>query len=206
MLSRGVERERLRDGTLALQMERAHWLRGEAFSLPIGFGGKWISIWALGEIGWGAVIQKKHGQDATNVGDEGGFAPNIQEKEGLELCKTAIDKIGYTGKVTIEMNVSVSEFYGSDKTYDLNFKEERVEKAIKEKTCNALLLKLNQIGSVTEGIEAIKMPKRAGCGEIEDTFIADLSVGLATLLRIEEELGFEAIYAGAKFCVPVEPY
>lgn len=49
-----------------------------------------------------SVIKKKYGQDATNVGDEGGFAPNIQEnKEGLELLKTAIDKAGYTGKVCI---------------------------------------------------------------------------------------------------------
>ncbi|KAF8397821.1 hypothetical protein HHK36_016746 [Tetracentron sinense] len=246
-----------------------------------------------------AVIKKKYGQDATNVGDEGGFAPNIQEnKEGLELLKTAIAKAGYTEQVVIGMDVAASEFYGTDKTYDLNFKEEnndgsqkisgdalkdvyksfvadypivsiedpfdqddwkhytkitseigkevqivgddllvtnpkRVEKAIKEKACNALLLKVNQIGSVTESIEAVKMSKRAGwgvmashrSGETEDTFIADLSVGLATgqiktgapcrserlakynqLLRIEEELGSEAIYAGAKFRKPVEPY
>ncbi|OWM69647.1 hypothetical protein CDL15_Pgr025496 [Punica granatum] len=245
-----------------------------------------------------AVIKKKYGQDATNVGDEGGFAPNIQEnKEGLELLKTAIAKAGYTGKVVIGMDVAASEFY-ADKTYDLNFKEEkndgsqkisgealkdlyksfvteypivsiedpfdqddwehyskltceigekvqivgddllvtnpkRVEKAIREKTCNALLLKVNQIGSVTESIEAVRMSKRAGwgvmashrSGETEDTFIADLSVGLATgqiktgapcrserlakynqLLRIEEELGAEAVYAGADFRVPVEPY
>ncbi|KAK6943973.1 Enolase, N-terminal [Dillenia turbinata] len=246
-----------------------------------------------------SVIKKKYGQDATNVGDEGGFAPNIQEnKEGLELLKTAIEKAGYTGKVVIGMDVAASEFYGSDKTYDLNFKEEnndgsqkisgealkdlyksfaaeypivsiedpfdqddwehyskltsevgeqvqivgddllvtnpkRVEKAINEKACNALLLKVNQIGSVTESIEAVKMSKRAGwgvmashrSGETEDTFIADLSVGLATgqiktgapcrserlakynqLLRIEEELGADAIYAGANFRKPVEPY
>ncbi|CAA2981110.1 LOS2 [Olea europaea subsp. europaea] len=149
-------------------------------------------------------------------------------------------------KVVIGMDVAASEFYGSEKTYDLNFKEEisgdqlkdlykpfisgypivsiedpfdqddwehyakltgeigaevqivgddllvtnpkRVKKAIKEKTCNALPLKVNQIGSVTESIEAVKMSKRAGwgvmashhSGETEDTFIADLSVGLAT--------------------------
>ncbi|KAK6152333.1 hypothetical protein DH2020_014968 [Rehmannia glutinosa] len=260
------------------------------------------------KMGVEAVIKKKYGQDATNVGDEGGFAPNIQEnKEGLELLKTAIAKAGYTGKVVIGMDVAASEFYGTDKTYDLNFKEEasslpgilnnndgsqkisgdqlkdlyksfvseypivsiedpfdqddwehyakmtaeigtqvqivgddllvtnpkRVEKAIKEKTCNALLLKVNQIGSVTESIEAVKMSKHAGwgvmashrSGETEDTFIADLSVGLATgqiktgapcrserlakynqLLRIEEELGSEAVYAGASFRTPVEPY
>lgn len=246
-----------------------------------------------------SVIKKKYGQDATNVGDEGGFAPNIQDnQEGLELLKTAIAKAGYTGKVVIGMDVAASEFYGADKTYDLNFKEEnndgskkitgealkdlyksfvseypivsiedpfdqddwehyakltaeigdkvqivgddllvtnpkRVEKAIKEKACNALLLKVNQIGSVTESIEAVKMSKRAGwgvmashrSGETEDTFIADLSVGLSTgqiktgapcrserlakynqILRIEEELGAEAIYAGANFRRPVEPY
>ncbi|CAN1275783.1 unnamed protein product [Linum perenne] len=246
-----------------------------------------------------SVIKKKYGQDATNVGDEGGFAPNIQEnKEGLELLKTAIAKAGYTDKVVIGMDVAASEFYGSDKSYDLNFKEEnndgsakisgealkdlyksfvaeypissiedpfdqddwehyskmtseigekvqivgddllvtnpkRVEKAIKEKSCNALLLKVNQIGSVTESIEAVKMSKRAGwgvmashrSGETEDTFIADLSVGLSTgqiktgapcrserlakynqLLRIEEELGSEAVYAGVNFRTPVEPY
>ncbi|CAI9105893.1 OLC1v1004917C1 [Oldenlandia corymbosa var. corymbosa] len=72
-----------------------------------------------------SVIKKKYGQDATNVGEEGGFAPNIQEnKEGLELLKTAIAKAGYTGRVVIGMDVAASEFYGSDKTYDLNFKEE----------------------------------------------------------------------------------
>ncbi|KAF6138249.1 hypothetical protein GIB67_019419 [Kingdonia uniflora] len=137
-----------------------------------------------------SVIKKKYGQDATNVGDEGGFAPNIQEnKEGLELLKPAIAKAGYTGKVVIGMDVAASEFYDNkDKTYDLNFKEERVEKAINEKSCNALLLKVNQIGSVTESIEAVRMAKRAGWGimashrngETEDRFIADLSVGLAT--------------------------
>jgi enolase len=246
------------------------------------------------------VIKKKYGQDATNVGDEGGFAPNIQEnKEGLELLKVAIDKAGYTGKVVIGMDVAASEFYNDgDKTYDLNFKEEnndgsqkisgdalkdlyksftseypivsiedpfdqddwihyakmtgevgkeiqivgddllvtnptRVSKAINEKSCNALLLKVNQIGSVTESIEAVKMSKRAGwgvmtshrSGETEDTFIADLAVGLSTgqiktgapcrserlskynqLLRIEEELGEKAVYAGANFRCPVEPY
>jgi enolase len=246
------------------------------------------------------VIKKKYGQDATNVGDEGGFAPNIQEnKEGLELLKIAIEKAGYTGKVVIGMDVAASEFYDTTtKLYDLNFKEEnnngsekitgeqlvklyesfveefpiatiedpfdqddwehyskftatlgekvqvvgddllvtnpkRVAYAIKVKACNALLLKVNQIGTVTESIEAVKMAKQADwgvmtshrSGETEDTFIADLAVGLATgqiktgapcrserlakynqLLRIEEELGDKAVYAGASFRKPVEPY
>jgi len=233
------------------------------------------------------------------LGDEGGFAPNIQEnKEGLELLKSAIEKAGYTGKVVIGMDVAASEFYKEDKSYDLNFKEDnndgsqkisgealkdlyksfvseypivsiedpfdqddwehyakmtteigtnvqivgddllvtnpkRVQKAIDSKACNALLLKVNQIGSVTESIEAVRMSKKAGwgvmtshrSGETEDTFIADLAVGLSTgqiktgapcrserlakynqLLRIEEELGADAVYAGVNFRTPVEPY
>ncbi|XP_030503827.2 cytosolic enolase 3 [Cannabis sativa] len=99
----------------------------------------------------------------------------------------------------------------------------RIERAVNESTCNALLLKINQIGTVTETIEVVKLAKDAQwgvvtshrCGETEDSFIADLSVGLATgqiksgapcrgeqlakynqLLRIEEELGDHAIYAG----------
>lgn len=64
----------------------------------------------------------------------------------------------------------------------------RVQQAIEKKACNALLLKVNQIGSVTESIEAVRMSKEAGwgvmashrSGETEDTFLSDLSVGLAT--------------------------
>jgi len=67
------------------------------------------------------VIKAKYGQDAVNVGDEGGFAPNIQDnKEGLELLKEAISKAGYTGKVKIGMDVAASEFF-KDGKYDLNF-------------------------------------------------------------------------------------
>ena len=69
-----------------------------------------------------SVIKSKYGQDATNVGDEGGFAPNIQDnKEGLELLKTAIEKAGYTDKIEIGMDVAASEFYLKPK-YDLDFK------------------------------------------------------------------------------------
>jgi len=102
----------------------------------------------------------------------------------------------------------------------------RIQKAIEGKTCNALLLKVNQIGSVTESIQASNLAKSAGwgvmvshrSGETEDTFIADLVVGLGTgqiktgapcrserlakynqLLRIEEELGADAHYAGNEF-------
>jgi len=99
----------------------------------------------------------------------------------------------------------------------------RIKTGIEKKACNALLLKVNQIGSVTESIEACLLAQSAGwgvmvshrSGETEDTFIADLVVGLRTgqiktgatcrserlakynqLLRIEEELGDKAVYAG----------
>ncbi|KAI9346149.1 enolase [Obelidium mucronatum] len=236
-----------------------------------------------------SVIKKKYGQDATNVGDEGGFAPNIQDnREGLELLVQAIAQAGYTGKIEIGMDVAASEFYVNGK-YDLDFKnansdvskhlsgEElgalyqsfikdypivsiedpfdqddwesyhkltsatsiqivgddltvtnpiRIQTAIEKKACNALLLKVNQIGTVTESIRAAKLSQGDGwgvmvshrSGETEDTFIADLVVGLRTgqiktgapcrserlakynqILRIEEELGDKAIYAGKAF-------
>jgi enolase len=105
----------------------------------------------------------------------------------------------------------------------------RVQKAIDEKACNALLLKVNQIGTITESIKAVKMCKQSGwgvmcshrSGETEDTTIADLAVGLCTgqiktgapcrsdrnakynqLMRIEEELGSAAVYAGANWRQP----
>merc|ERR1719310_1036582 len=97
----------------------------------------------------------------------------------------------------------------------------RVKKAIDDKACNALLLKVNQIGSISESIAAVKMCKQSNwgvmcshrSGETEDTTIADIAVGLCTgqiktgapcrsdrnakynqLMRIEEELGAEAVY------------
>ena len=58
------------------------------------------------------VIKEKYGQDACNVGDEGGFAPDIKSaEEGLDLLKTAIQKAGYTGKIFIGMDVAASEFF-----------------------------------------------------------------------------------------------
>ena len=75
------------------------------------------------------VIKKKYGQDAINVGDEGGFAPNIQDnREGLELVKNAIESAGYTGKVKIGMDVAASEFFVDGK-YDLDFKNSESDKA-----------------------------------------------------------------------------
>jgi len=243
-----------------------------------------------------AVIKSKYGQDATNVGDEGGFAPNIQKnKEGLELIKEAVHKAGYTDKIKIGMDVAASEFWKDDaKKYDLDFKTKdndksqqltsdelgnlykefihdypvvsvedvfdqddwnawskftgeqggnlqvvgddltvtnpkRIQSAIEKKACNCLLLKVNQIGSVSEAIKACNLAQSAGwgvmvshrSGETEDSTIADLVVGLRTgqiktgapcrserlakynqLLRIEEELGSHGQYAGVNFRHP----
>merc|ERR1740121_2167251 len=245
-----------------------------------------------------SVIKKKYGQDACNVGDEGGFAPGVQDNnEALDVLMEAIKKSGHESKVKIGTDVAASEFWMPDaKKYDLDFKNPagkgapemqktademikyyqtwfdkypfvsiedpfdqddwdayskfqatvgqsmqivgddllvtnptRVRKALDCKACNALLLKVNQIGSMTEAIEAATMSMDAGwgvmvshrSGETEDSFIADLVVGLRTgqiktgapcrserlakynqLLRIEEELGPKSTYAGAGFRCP----
>jgi len=244
-----------------------------------------------------SVIKNKYGQDACNVGDEGGFAPNVQDNnEALDLLIEAISKSGHEGKVKIGTDVAASEFWDAEKKkYNLDFKnpagaaagmmkspEEmipyyaewlrkypfvsiedpfdqddwdtyskfcaaegnnvqivgddllvtnptRVKTALAKKACNALLLKVNQIGSITEAIEAANISMNAGwgvmvshrSGETEDSFIADLVVGLRTgqiktgapcrserlskynqLLRIEEELGPLASYAGVNFRKP----
>lgn len=238
------------------------------------------------------VIHTKFGLDATAVGDEGGFAPNIlNNKDALNLIQDAIAKAGYTGKVEIGMDVAASEFF-KDGLYDLDFKNpnsdksawltpdkltnlyqefinefpmvsiedpfdqddwaawsnitgntkiqivgddltvtnpKRIATAVEKKACNCLLLKVNQIGTVTESIKAHLLAKSNGwgtmvshrSGETEDTFIADLVVGLSTgqiktgapcrserlakynqILRIEEELGAGAKYAGKNFRKP----
>jgi len=105
----------------------------------------------------------------------------------------------------------------------------RIQTGIDKKACNALLLKVNQIGTLTESIQAAKMSLKEGwgvmvshrSGETEDSFIADLVVGLQTgqiktgapcrserlakynqLLRIEEDLGDKAVYAGNNWRTP----
>lgn len=241
-------------------------------------------------------IKKKYGQDACNVGDEGGFAPNVQDNnEALDVLMEAIDKSGHSGKVKIGTDVAASEFYDKDtQKYDLDFKNDksppemkktaqelieyykswlskypfvsiedpfdqddwpaykmlmdaigndqqivgddllvtnpnRIKKALEVGACNALLLKVNQIGSITEAIEAANMSMSNGwgvmvshrSGETEDSFIADLVVGLRTgqiktgapcrserlakynqLIRIEEELGPLCTFAGVNFRKP----
>merc|ERR1719382_1821572 len=71
-----------------------------------------------------SVIKKKYGQDACNVGDEGGFAPNVQDNnEALDVLMDAIKKSGHEDKVKLATDVAASEFYDDKtKTYDLDFK------------------------------------------------------------------------------------
>merc|ERR1712241_512968 len=68
------------------------------------------------------VIKKKYGQDACNVGDEGGFAPSVQDNnEALDVLMEAIKKSGHEGKVKFGTDVAASEFF-KDGKYDLDFK------------------------------------------------------------------------------------
>merc|ERR1712224_200427 len=237
------------------------------------------------------------GGDATLIGDEGGFAPPCDARQGVELIMEAIAEAGYSDKCKVGMDVAASEFkFEGEDCYDLGtwypdaektpelkmtgaqlgefyaglckdfpiitiedpFDQDdwaswskmtsdlgeptqivgddltvtnvkRVETAIEKKACNALLLKVNQIGSVSESIAAVKLCKQKGwgimcshrSGETEDTTIADIAVGLCTgqiktgapcrsdrnakynqLMRIEEELGENAIFAGASWWKP----
>ena len=201
-----------------------------------------------------AILKKKYGVDAVNVGDEGGFAPPIGGEDGeepLKLLVEAIKEAGYEGKIKICMDCAASEMWNEDsKKYDLTFKGESrtlvtgeelsetykswtekypfisiedpfgeddweswpilteklkgaaqvvgddltvtnvkcITQAIERNSCNSLLLKINQIGTITEAIDAAKMCRENGwtvmvshrSGETEDTYIADLVVGLGT--------------------------
>merc|ERR1712187_538026 len=181
-------------------------------------------------MGLKSVIKKKYGQDACNVGDEGGFAPNVADNnEALDVLMEAIQKSGHADKVKIGTDVAASEFWKADiGKYDLDFKSPnggsgamlktadelmeyykgwlskypfvsiedpfdqddwaayskfcesvgrdmqivgddllvtnptRVRKALDCRACNALMLKVNQIGSITEAIEAACMSMAAG--------------------------------------------
>ena len=210
------------------------------------------------------VIQNlKNMIDNTNVGDEGGFAPNLtNNEEAIELIIKAIEKSGFKPgeEVSICLDVAANElnekktidyYYELTKKYPIKSIEDpfteddwkswkkitketniqivgddlfatnisRLQKGIKEKAANAILIKPNQIGTVTETLEVIKFAQKNKfktiishrSGDSEDTFIADLAVGTKSsqiktgslsrservakynrLLRIEEELGKHA--------------
>ncbi|WP_071142593.1 phosphopyruvate hydratase [Acidaminococcus timonensis] len=223
---------------------------------------------------------------ATAVGDEGGFAPNLESnEEALQVIVEAIEKAGYKpgeqvrlaidtaaselfedGKynlkgegvvktademvewyaslcekypiISIEDGLAEDDWDGWKKLTDALGKKvqlvgddlfvtnvERLKKGIEQGVANAILIKLNQIGTLTETLDAIEMAKRAGytaivshrSGETEDTTIADVVVGTNAgqiksgapcrtdrvakynqLLRIEEDLGAAAQYNGMK--------
>lgn len=231
----------------------------------------------------------KSGGYATNVGDEGGFAPNLKSnEEAIEYVLKGIERAGYKPgeDVFIALDAAASEFYHKDKNmyiFESNgskmTSEQMVEywvewtkkypvisiedgldqddwtgwkqmtdklgdkiqivgddlfvtnparlaKGIKEKTANSILIKLNQIGTVSETIEAVNLAHNNSytavishrSGETEDVFIAELAVALNTgliktgsasrsdriakynqLLRIEEVLGANAMYLGKNF-------
>ena len=237
---------------------------------------------------WGAEIYhslksvlKKRGL-ATSIGDEGGFAPNLDSnRAALDLILEAVEGAGFKpGKeIALAMDVAATEFYENGKysfegkqltaaemiayyaslvssyplvsiedplneddwdgwaaiTQELGAKvqlvgddlfvtnPERLAKGIAANTANALLVKVNQIGSLTETLDAVEMAHRAGyrsmmshrSGETEDVTIADLAVATNCgqiktgaparservakynqLLRIEDELAEGARYAG----------
>ena len=237
---------------------------------------------------WGAEIYhslksvlKKKGL-ATSIGDEGGFAPNLDSnRAALDLILVAIEGAGFKvgSQIALAMDVAATEFFNEGKyefegksltsdemityysdlvsnyplvsiedpldeddwsgwaklTAELGEKiqivgddlfvtnPERLAKGIKSKTANALLVKVNQIGTLTETIDAVNMAHENNyksmmshrSGETEDTTIADLAVALNCgqiktgaparservakynqLLRIEEELAADAVYAG----------
>jgi len=224
---------------------------------------------------------------STNVGDEGGFAPNIKSnQEAIEIVLQAIEKAGYRPgeDMLIAMDAAASEFYNEEeKVYHFHqstgdklssddmvafwkdwsekypiFSIEdglheddwkgwenlnkaigstcqlvgddlfvtnttRLQKGIDTEAANSILIKVNQIGSLSETIDAVNLATRNGftcvmshrSGETEDTTIADLAVALNTgqiktgsasrsdrvakynqLLRIEEDLGSMAVYPG----------
>ncbi|MFD2721168.1 phosphopyruvate hydratase [Hymenobacter monticola] len=231
-------------------------------------------------------VLKKQGF-STNVGDEGGFAPNIKSNEdAIKIVLQAIETAGYRPgeDVFIAMDAAVSEFYEDGvyhfkkstgdkltssqmvdywadwmKKYPIISLEDgmdeddwsgwkaltervgkqtqlvgddlfvtnvnRLQRGIDEGIANAILIKVNQIGTLTETIDAINLGRRNGyksimshrSGETEDNTIADLAVALNTgqiktgsasrsdrmakynqLLRIEEELGEVAYFPGKK--------
>ena len=225
-----------------------------------------------------SLLKKKFGAGGTLLGDEGGFAPKISKVEDrLEIITKAIEKAGYSKKISLALDCAASEFFYKNhykiknkkysplelidfysdliKKFDIisiedgmaeddweGWKEmtkklgdkiqivgddllvtnpNRINKAIYSKACNSLLLKVNQIGTVTEAIDAAKIAFKNKwtvvvshrSGETEDSFIADLVVGLDAgqskfgaparsernakynqLLRIEEELQNKSKY------------
>ncbi|MDR1958470.1 MAG: phosphopyruvate hydratase [Planctomycetaceae bacterium] len=259
----------------------------EFMIMPLGFHSFTDAIRCGCEIFHSLKSVLKKQKYSTNVGDEGGFAPDLQSNEdALKALVEAINNAGYEpGKqVYIAMDCASSEYYDNkEKTYTIDGKPlksgavvdlladwcqkypivsiedgcdqddwegwkrltevlggkvqlvgddlfvtntKRLQRGIESGIANSILIKVNQIGTLTETIEAIQLAHRNGytsiashrSGETEDTTIADLAVALGTgqiktgsasrtdrmakynqLIRIEEELGDAAIYGGHLF-------
>ncbi|KAG7233215.1 hypothetical protein INR49_007375 [Caranx melampygus] len=182
------------------------------------------------------VIKAKYGKDATNVGDEGGFAPNILENnEALELLKTAIEKAGYPDKIIIGMDVAASEFFRNGK-YDLDFKSpddparhisgeklgDLYRSFIKgypvrdRQVITEVTLTLTHLSLSLSPVQSIEDPFDQDDWEHWAKFTASTDIQIKTgapcrserlakynqLMRIEEELGDKAKFAGKDFRHP----
>ena len=161
---------------------------------------------------------------STAVGDEGGFAPALNGTEdAIETIIEAIHAAGYrAGRCDEQGDVSIAmDCASSSSTATVVTNVEFLRKGIERRCANSILVKVNQIGTLTETLDAIAMAQRAGytavishrSGETEDTTIADLAVATNAgqiktgsmsrtdrmakynqLLRIAEELGDKAVY------------
>ncbi|MEK9895022.1 MAG: phosphopyruvate hydratase, partial [Burkholderiaceae bacterium] len=165
------------------------------------------------------------------VGDEGGFAPNVDNHEAaIQLILQAIERAGYQAgsDIALGLDCASSEFFRDGQYHlagdDLFVTNTTILKTgIEQQVANSILIKINQIGTLSETFAAIEMAKRAGytavishrSGETEDHTIADIAVGTNAgqiktgsmsrsdrmakynqLLRIEEDLGDTAVYPG----------
>jgi hypothetical protein len=133
-----------------------------------------------------AIIKGKYGMESTSVGDEGGFAPKVQDsKEALDLVVEAIEAAGYTGKIEIGMDVAASEFYNAEtKMYDLDFKTEGEEKDEK------LLMPGDQLNDLYVGF-CNDYPMAS----IEDPF--DQEVGTWSIAAPQRYVGWVAFWFGS---------
>ena len=155
------------------------------------------------------------------------FYKKLIDKYPIVTIEDPFDQDDWTNwtKIVAEVGDKV-QIVGDDLTVTNPLK---IQEAVEKKSANCLLLKVNQIGSISESIDAVKLSKQNGwgvmtshrSGETEDNYIADLAVGLCTgqiktgapcrgertakynqLLRIEAELGSKAVYAGKNFRKP----
>nr|CAD7431035.1 unnamed protein product [Timema monikensis] len=161
------------------------------------------------------VIKAKFGLDATSVGDEGGFAPNIlNNKDALNLIVDAIEKAGYSGKIEIGMDVAASEFYRDGK-YDLDFKNPNSDKSafLSPQQLQELYLEFIKEFPMVSIEDPFDQDDWAAWSSITASTKIQIKTGAPCrserlakynqILRIEEELGAKARYAGKNFRNPV---